>query len=77
VVVRQGGILSLKLLNIYIGSVTKSLVLADLGCHRGAKGAGGIKSNRREGEGQRGCSGDDEGMRCSRESGKAAATDKT
>ena len=42
----------------------------------GAKGAGGIKSNRREG-GQRGSSGDDEGMRCSRESGKAATTDTT
>ena len=26
----------------------------------GARGAGGIKSNRREGEGQRGSSGDDE-----------------
>jgi len=33
----------------------------------GARGAGGIKSNRREEEGQRGSSGDDEGMRCSRE----------
>ena len=37
----------------------------------GARGAGGIKSNRREGEGQRVSSGDDEGMRCSRERGKA------
>jgi len=35
----------------------------------------GIKSNRREGEGQRGSSG--EGMRCSQERGKAAATDMT
>ena len=43
----------------------------------GARGAGGIKSNRREGEGQKGSSGDDEGMRCSRERGKAAATDTT
>jgi len=40
----------------------------------GTGGAGVIKSNRREGEGQRGSSGDDEGMRCSRERGKAAAT---
>jgi len=39
----------------------------------GTGGAGVIKSNRREGEGQRGSSGDDEGMRCSRERGKAAA----
>jgi len=43
----------------------------------GAAGAGGIKSNRRDGEGQRGSSGDDEGMRCSQERGKAAATDTT
>ena len=31
--VRQGGVLSPILFNIYIGSVIKSLVLADLGCH--------------------------------------------
>jgi len=43
----------------------------------GARGAGDIKSNRREGEGQRGSSSDDEGMRCSRERGRAAATDMT
>jgi len=43
----------------------------------GARGAAGINSNRREGEGQRGSNGDDEGMRCSWESGKAAATDTT
>ena len=43
----------------------------------GARGAGGIKSNRREGEGQRGCSGDDEGMRRSRERGRAATMDTT
>jgi len=43
----------------------------------GARGACGIKSNRREGEGQRGCSGDDEGMRCSQEGGKAVAMDTT
>ena len=43
----------------------------------GARGAGGIKSNRREGEGKRGSSGDNEGMRCSWERGKAAATDKS
>jgi len=43
----------------------------------GARGAGGIKSNRREGEGQRGSSGDYEGMRCSRERGREAAMDTT
>jgi len=43
----------------------------------GAGGAGGTKSNRREGEGQRRSSGDDEGMRCSREREKAAARDTT
>jgi len=31
--VRQGGVLSPILFNIYIGSVVESLVLADLGCH--------------------------------------------
>jgi len=39
-------------------------------------GAGDIKSNRREGEGQRGSSGD-EGTRYSWEREKAAATDTT
>ena len=34
-----------------------------------------MKSNRREGEGQRESSGDGEGMRCSWERGRAAATD--
>ena len=43
----------------------------------GARGAGGIKSNRREGEGQKGSSGDDEGKRFSWERGRAAATDMT
>ena len=33
--VRQGGVLSPILFNIYIVSVIKSLVLADLGCHIG------------------------------------------
>ena len=36
-----------------------------------------FKSNRREGQGQRGSSGDDEAIRRSRERGKAAATDTT
>jgi len=39
--------------------------------------SGGIKSKRREGEGQRGSGGDDEVMRHSRERGKAVATDTT